>query len=568
MRSFNFVFKILLYTFIFLGICNFSYSKTRDFNYDAKNISNYFLGLVSFNNFDYTDSHKFFKKLNNFESTNKNYSSKLIQSLVNLEKYNEAYLHAKKIEREKQSNFESNLLLGLFEFKKENYTKAKFYFDKLEPNFENQLIFGVLKISLSNWLEIAESKDRKSIKLIETMSSDYNNFSLIQKIFASCHFDIGNTEKEFKKIIINKKQNFSRYHFFFANYFFNKNNILEAKNVARNALELYPGNLLVKQFERTINNNEKNKNQFNCKNTKDIVAEIFYVIANALSSAGNYKLSNFYIGLSKYLNPKFSSFESLIGENFLVLKKYDNAKKIYKKLSGTGSVYKWYSSKQIANILKAQNKEKEAVIFLSKAYYNDSNPSVYQTYDLANYLRNNEEYKKSIKLYSKILLKINESHPLYSKVLDRRGMAYERSKNWNLAEKDLLDSLEASPNEPYVMNYLAYSWVERGENINKALYMLRKANNLKKNDGYITDSLGWALYKLKNFLEAKKYLQLAIMIMPNDPIVNDHFADCLWMNNKKIQARYYWNYVLNLDSTEDELKKTVEKKLLFGLEKV
>ena len=478
------------------------------------------------------------------------------------------YLKHVKLEREKQSNFESNLLLGLFEFKKENYTKAKFYFDKLEPNFENQLIFGVLKISLSNWLEIAESKDRKSIKLIETMSSDYNNFSLIQKIFASCHFDIGNTEKEFKKIIINKKQNFSRYHFFFANYFFNKKNILEAKNVARNALELYPGNLLVKQFERTISNNEENKNQFNCKNTKDIVAEIFYVIANALSSAGNYKLSNFYIGLSKYLNPKFSSFESLIGENFLVLKKYDNAKKIYKKLSGTGSVYNWYSSKQIANILKAQNKEKEAVIFLSKAYYNDSNPSVYQTYDLANYLRNNEEYKKSIKLYSKILLKINESHPLYSKVLDRRGMAYERSKNWNLAEKDLLDSLEASPNEPYVMNYLAYSWVERGENINKALYMLRKANNLKKNDGYITDSLGWALYKLKNFLEAKKYLQLAIMIMPNDPIVNDHFADCLWMNNKKIQARYYWNYVLNLDSTEDELKKTVEKKLLFGLEKV
>jgi hypothetical protein len=79
--------------------------------------------------------------------------------------------------------------------------------------------------------------------------------------------------------------------------------------------------------------------------------------------------------------------------------------------------------------------------------------------------------------------------------------------------------------------------------------------------------LGWALYKLNNFLEAKKYLQIAIVLMPRDPIINDHFADCLWMNNKKIQARYYWKYVLSLDSTEEELKKIINNKLLFGLEK-
>tara|TARA_Y100000590_G_scaffold466444_1_gene641856 strand:+ start:4442 stop:6148 length:1707 start_codon:yes stop_codon:yes gene_type:complete len=568
MKFFNFVSKILLYTFILLGICNSSYSKINDFNYDAKNISNYFSGIVSFSDFDYTDSYKFFKKINHFEIVNENYSSKLIQSLVNLEKYHEAYLYAKKMEKENLSNFESNLLLGLSEFKKDNYIRAEFYFDKLEPNFENKLIFGLLKKSLNNWLEIAKSKDKKNIKLIEEMSSNYNNFALIQKAFASCHFDTGSTEKEFQNIIKNEEQNFSRYHFFFANYFFNKNNILGAKKVVRNALQVYPGNLLIKQFEKTLNSEEKNKNEFNCKDTKDIVAEIFYVIANALSSTGNYGLSNFYINLSKYLNPKFLSFESLIGENFLVLKKYDNAKIIYKKLSGIGSVYKWYSSKQIANILRIQNKKEEAISFLSKIYYKNTNPNVYQTYDLGNYLRNDEKYEESIKLYSTVLSKIEEDHPLYPKVLDRRGMAYERMKNWNLAEKDLLNSLEIFPNEPYVMNYLAYSWVERGENINKALNMLKKANNLKKNDGYITDSLGWALYKLRNFSEAKKYLQMAITIMPDDPVVNDHFADCLWMNNKKIQARYYWNYVLNLESAESELKKTVEKKLLFGLEKI
>ena len=144
-------------------------------------------------------------------------------------------------------------------------------------------------------------------------------------------------------------------------------------------------------------------------------------------------------------------------------------------------------------------------------------------------------------------------------------MAYERSDKWNLAEKDLIKSLELLPKEPYVMNYLAYSWVEKNKNIELALKMLKEANNLKRHDGYITDSLGWALYKLENFSEAKKYLEKAIVLMPNDPIVNDHFADCLWKNNNKIQARYYWNNVLDLEDADDELKKKIKQKLLFGL---
>ena len=151
--------------------------------------------------------------------------------------------------------------------------------------------------------------------------------------------------------------------------------------------------------------------------------------------------------------------------------------------------------------------------------------------------------------------------------MDRRGTVYERLGNWKLAEDDLTRSLEVSPEQPYVMNYLAYSWIEKGMNLSKALEMLKVANELKKDDGYITDSLGWALYKLDRFAEAKKYLRTAIILMPSDPIVNDHFGDCLWKNNQKIQARYYWNYVLKLEATEEKLKEIIENKLIFGLEK-
>ncbi len=146
-------------------------------------------------------------------------------------------------------------------------------------------------------------------------------------------------------------------------------------------------------------------------------------------------------------------------------------------------------------------------------------------------------------------------------------MAYERIGNWKLAEKDLSLSLEVLPNQAYTINYLAYTWIEKEMNTRNALTMLKKANSLKENDGYITDSLGWALYKLKNFSEAEVYLQRATILMPEDPIVNDHFADCLWMNNKKIQARYYWKYVLTLQDIEKELRQKIENKLLFGIQK-
>ena len=160
---------------------------------------------------------------------------------------------------------------------------------------------------------------------------------------------------------------------------------------------------------------------------------------------------------------------------------------------------------------------------------------------------------------------IKKNHPLYSEATDGRGVAYERIGEWDNAEKDLLASLNADPNQPYVINYLAYSWVEQGIKIKKSLGMLEKANKLRSNDPYIIDSLGWVLFKLERYKESKKYLEMAVRLMPGDPIVNDHYGDALWKNGNEIQARYYWNYVLGLEKTKEKLKKIIDKKLIKGL---
>ncbi len=566
MKKNFFVFKILLYTFIFLGIFNSSHGKILEFNQDAKNISNYFSGLISFNDSDYVVSEKFLRKLSNFEDGNKNYPRKYIQSLINLQKFNEVEKYSKKLEKKNQSNFESNLFLGLYEFKEKNYDKALIYFKKLKSNYEHRYVFEILDITLNGWIEISKSKNLKSIDFLNFKNTAFNNIEIIQKTFAHCYIDSKNTEREFMSLLNNKNFNFSRYDFFISNYYFNKKDNEKALKLINLSKEKYPTNLLIAQFKNTLIGKEKNLNNFNCKNAEDVLAETFYIIANALSSSENYRLSNFYVNLSKFLNPDFLSYNILLAENLLALKKYENAKKTYKNLFKVGTFYKWYSAKRIAMIME-EKKETNSINFLSNIY-SSIDPGDYQIYDYANFLRNKEKYKDSIKLYSEILKKINKDHELYPEILERRGMAYERSDNWDLAEKDLLKSLEIKPKDAYVMNYLAYSWIEKNKNIDKSLKMLKEANDIERNSGYITDSLGWALFKSKKFLESKKYLEIAIMLMPKDPVISDHYADCLWMNDFKIQARYYWNSVLKSDDADKELKNKVKDKILFGLKNI
>ena len=115
------------------------------------------------------------------------------------------------------------------------------------------------------------------------------------------------------------------------------------------------------------------------------------------------------------------------------------------------------------------------------------------------------------------------------------------------------------------MNYLAYSWLERDYKIDVAIEMLEKAYKARSNDPYIIDSIGWAYYLIDDFSKAEEFLKRAVELMPEDPTVNDHYGDILWMLNRKIQARYFWTSVLDLEDIEEEMKKNINLKLIEGL---
>jgi len=540
--------------------------------YKKRDISNYFSGIIAIKQ-DH-DNNKALEHFGKIQSINNNrhsqYDIEFIRTLVLLDKFKQAYAYSKNIWDEDELFFEADLLLGLKSFIKKDYKRAEKHFERLNKISLYNLIFDdFFGNVLIAWVRASQGNEKDAYKFINKIPKPYNHLKRTQNIFLQCYFDSPNTQKSLEKLIENKNYNFSRYNFFLANYLLSKNKIEEAKEVIQNSRKKYSSNLLIKQTEFSFLNNkiERIRNVFDCKNPKDSLAEFFYVMSNIYSGEREFRLSNFYLKISLFLNNKFLPNKTLLAENFYYQKKFEEAKNIYKSTKSIGSIYSWHASKNIATILLKEKGKKYSVNNLQKDFNLISNKNFEHYFELANFYKDNEYFEESIKYYSLALEKIEKDHFLVSKIFDRRGTSFERSGDWESAEKDLLESLKILPDQAHVLNYLAYTWVDRGINLDRGLEMLIKANELRENDGYIIDSLGWAYYAKKNYVKAKFFLQKAVELLPSDPIISDHYADSLWMLDKKIQARYIWRNILQLEGTEEKLKDSIKKKLVFGITK-
>ena len=559
-------FYLILLIFLFQILTDTSHASKKE--YSKYIISNYFSGIISLN---YDDENKAFEHLNKVQylkDRHENYNIQFIHTLVLLEKFDKAFKFSKSIWNKNELFFELDLLLGLEAFINKDYATAENHFERLSDASNYDIFFeNFLGDFLLSWVAAARQNKDISFAYVNKNSNRYKSLKQIQNVFLQCYFNEASTRKTFESLINNEEYTFSRYNFFLINYLFRNGKEKEAKKIVDISRRKYNSNLLLKQSEDFILNGNSKKilDFFNCENPKDSIAELLYIIANLYSSEKEYQLSNFYLKISLFLNEKFETNLALLAENFYYQKKYELSEKLYKIIKKIGPVYSWHASKSIATILSNTKNKKKSIESLEKDFKSLSKSSFEHYYELANFYKENEYYDESIKYYSKALKNIKQNDNLIPKILDRRGTSYERSGQWEKAEKDLLKSLAILPDQPHVLNYLAYSWIEKGINVTEALEMLEKATALRENDGYIIDSLGWAHYINKNYIEAEKFLKKAVQLMPLDPVINDHYADSLWMLNKNIQARHTWNHVLNLESTEKELKDKISMKLIFGV---
>ena len=453
MKNLKSQFKLIIYFILFLNISNIILAKNSDELFDANNFSNYLSGILSIQDSQYEKSYKHLKSLNNLEDNHYNYSQYYQYSLIALNKLKDAANYSKKLEDKGLDSFESNLISLVYHLKKKDFKSASIYSQRIVNKNQPGAIQNLLSTSLSSWVNFEDTTNLKSaIDMLDAIPKQFKNIKDIQITFAHCYFDSPKTEEMFKMLTSSSNIDYSRYNFFHANYLISKNNEKETKKILSYSLKQHPRSLILNQLKIDLEQRKKFHNKFDCKNSANVIAEIFYITSNALASQNNYAASNFYLSLSKYLNPNFVSFDVLHAENFFLFQEYEKANKIFKEIEKKGSIYNWYAAKKITSILIKLDKKAKALKNLENAYIKIVEPTVYEKFEYAQFLKNNEKYKKSIKYYSQVLSVIDSQHILYSQILDGRGTAYERTEQWDKGEVDLLNSLSASPDNAYVIN--------------------------------------------------------------------------------------------------------------------
>ena len=537
-------------------------SKSNSFNkINSKNLSKYFSGIVAYNNKNNLEALKFFNSSKILINKHDPYLKRYINSLVLDNKVSHAINVIKNNKYKNNSNFfEAYLLLILDSLKKNDFDDANNQLKKL-ANFERLDRFNLaISESLKQYIYVFRKK-----KILDN-KKNLGKLSVISETFQRCYLEDKSTDKYFNNLINDEESDYTRYIYFYLNHLIENNRIDHAKKIAKK-LNYINTSLLLSQGKSWIesHNTEKFISFFSCKNTNDIVSEFLFLISNLYSSQDNFEKSNFYLNLSNFLNPKFIFNLSLVVENQYLNEEYEKAKKTLKNFRKDNNFYYWYRVKKEAQIIAKQRNKKESLNYITAEFKKIDEINNKILFDIANFYKNSKDYENAIKYYTKIINILDDNSEIKADLYYRRGGSYERVGKYQKADDDLLLASKLSPDDAYVLNYLAYSWLERDYKINEAIKMLEKAYSLKSNDPYIIDSIGWAYYLIEDYLKAEKFLRRAVELMPDDPIVNDHYGDILWKLGRKIQARYFWSNVLKMKDTEQDMIKNINIKFVEGL---
>ena len=555
--------KIFFTLLIYLSYQIPLYSKSNTLNdINSKNLSKYFSGIVAFQNKDNSEALEFFSSSKVLLDKHDPYLKKYVYSLVLANKVQQAINIVKRNKAKSNSNFfDAKLILILDSLKKNNFVSAYNHLENMESLEKTDRFSSAILESLKQYIYLFKEKKFLNDK------KNFGSLSIILETFQHCYLEDKNTSVYFSRLVNNMETDYSRYIFFYLSYLIENNKIKEAYRIAED-IDYINATLLLSQAKNWID--EKNEKKFlsifSCKNHNDIISEFLFLISNLYSSQDNFEKSNFYLNLSNFLNPKFTFNLSLVAENQYLNKEYKKAKKTLKVFNKEDKFFYWYRIKKEAQIISKQMGKKESLNHITSEYEKIEKLNDKFLFDLANFYKSSKEYEKAIQYYTKIINELDDDEAIKSDILYRRGGSYERLGKYDKADKDLEHSLRINPDDAYVLNYLAYSWLERDYKINDAIQMLETAYAIESDDPYIIDSIGWAYYLIDNYEKAEKFLKRAVELMPNDPIVNDHYGDILWKLDRKIQARYFWTNVLTMDDIEkDELEK-INIKLIRGLE--
>ncbi len=295
-------------------------------------------------------------------------------------------------------------------------------------------------------------------------------------------------------------------------------------------------------------------------------AEALAGIGAAVGQEGGTEVAFLYLRLALYLDPNIAGGLAALslGNLFDTNDQSDAAIAAYESISPEAPFHA-LGQLRAALALDRLDRTDEAEKAFKQAIA--GNPDDVQSYiSYGNMLRGRERFAEAAKVYEEAIGKIASPGPADWSLFYFRGIAYERTKQWPKAEADFKKALELSPDQPLVLNYLGYSWVDMGRNLEEAMAMIQKAVELRPNDGYIVDSLGWAHYRRGQYDKAVEELERAIGLKPDDPVINDHLGDAYWKTGRKLEAQFQWRHARDFgaegEALELILRKIAEEQLI------
>ncbi|MBR1170889.1 tetratricopeptide repeat protein [Bradyrhizobium sp. DASA03005] len=292
-------------------------------------------------------------------------------------------------------------------------------------------------------------------------------------------------------------------------------------------------------------------------------AEALYGIGATLTRRGGEDLALVYLQLSLYLQPSHPLALLSLADLYESVKRPQMAIKVYERVPAN-SPLKRNAQIQLAIDLDSADRTDDAIKILKGVTTEDAK-DLEAIMALGNIERGRKRFGECGATYSKGIDVLPAGNDKANSVwYYYRGICEERSKQWAKAEADMKKALELQPDQPHVLNYLGYSWIDQGVNLDEGMKMIKRAVEQRPDDGYIVDSLGWAYYRIGNYEEAVKNLERAIDLKPEDPTINDHLGDAYWRVGRTLEAKFQWSHARDLKPEPEELPK-IEAKIAGGL---
>lgn len=520
----------------------------------------YLAGGAALRDFDFGAASFYYENALRFDPDNMDLQRELMIAYINNGEFDAALPLAEKLKDVIEIERISRLALGIDALRNERYGSVQPILILSRPNDIENLLTGII----TAWAHFGATNTDTALSTIDALNGP-DWYFLFQSYHGALIADAAGRKEQARDLYDQALNNatggsaspltYLRLVEAYAGFLTRQGEVQEAKEIIERGLGIAPNNPTLLELSSSIS--EDSSIRF-IKKPAHGASEILLNIGSAINRDGAETFASIYLEMARATNPTEPQTLFELGAIADRLGLTARSIELFSGVSEQSTLFRTAALQRGLGLSRLDRNE-EAVETLRGLVA--ESPEDYGGYiALGGVLASDQKYDDVIEVYEEALTHLDRTDERFWPLHYRLGIAYERTKQWPKAEETFKYALELSPNQPDVLNYLGYSWVDMNINLDEGVDMIKKAVEMRPRDGYIVDSLGWAHYRLGQFEDAVEALERAADLRPRDPTINDHLGDAYWRVGRKLEAAYQWSQVLDMDPEDVDMAK-IETKL-------